>query len=61
VETYVASVNLNKKYLLIKVAFDGVKVLYVHSDNRTGCHTTKLLKSIHCGAGVDVEECCEVT
>ena len=28
VETYIASVNMNKKYLLIQVVFDSVKVLY---------------------------------
>jgi hypothetical protein len=50
VETYISSVNMNKKYLLIKVVFDGVKVvkvLYVNTDNRTGWQTTKLLKSIY--------------
>jgi len=47
VETYVASVNVNKKYLVVKVVSDSVKVLYVNTDNRTGCQTTKLLKSIY--------------
>lgn len=47
VETCVARVNVNKKYLLIKVVFDSVQVLYVNTDNRTGCQTIKLLKSIY--------------
>jgi len=47
VETYVASVHVNKKYLLMKVVFDSLKVLYVNADNRRGCQTAKLPKKLH--------------
>lgn len=47
IETYVASVNVNKKYLLLNVVFDGVQIVYVNTHNRTGYQTTKLLRSVY--------------
>jgi hypothetical protein len=36
---YVARVNVNE----VKVVFSGVHVLFVHTDNKTGCQTLKLI------------------